>query len=149
MKKLIVAAILLVGLSTFAQEQPKNTRREKSEQMTPEQKSVLRLKKLTLDLSLNTSQQKEMSKIVTEMETKRETSKAERLANNEAKTKPTKDELFAMQTKHLDEQIATKERVKKILDANQFQKWEKMQDKRKEKMTKYKRDRKGKGAIEK
>ena len=149
MKKLIITAVLLIGLSAFAQEQAKNSGREKLEQMTPQQKNELRLKKLTLDLSLSASQQKEMGKIIAEMEAKREGFKKERLAKKEAGTNLTKDELFAMRTKRLDEKIAAKERVKKILDANQFEKWEKMQDKRMEKMSKFSRERKDKGTIEK
>jgi selenocysteine-specific translation elongation factor len=149
MKKLIVTAVLLVGLSTFAQEPATNPRREKLEQMTPQQKNELRLKKLTLDLGLNASQQKEMGKIIAEMEAKREAFKAERLAKKEAGTKPTKDERFAMKTKLLDEQIATKERVKKILDANQFEKWEKMQDQRMEKMNKFSEQKRDRRTFEK
>lgn len=149
MKKLIVLAVLLIGLSTFAQEPAKNPRREKVEQMTTQQKHELRIKKMTLDLSLNASQQKEMGKIIAEMEVKREAFKAERLAKKEAGTKPTKDELFAMQTKLLDEQIANKERIKKILDAKQFEKWEKIQSERMEKMSNFARGKKREGTIEK
>ena len=90
-----------------------------------------------------------MGKIIAEMEAKREGFKKERLAKKEAGTNLTKDELFAMRTKRLNEKIATKERVKKILDANQFEKWEKMQDKRMEKMSKFSRERKDKRTIEK
>jgi len=43
--------------------------------------------------------------------------------------KPTADERFAMQSKRLDEQMATKERVKKILTPEQFEKWEKAKQK--------------------
>lgn len=149
MKKLIVTAVLLIGLSTYAQEPAKNPRREKLEQMTPQQKNELRLKKLTLELSLNASQQKEMGKIIAYNETKREGFKKERLAKKEAGTKITKDELFAMRTTLLDEKIVTKERVKKILDANQFEKWEKMQDDKMEKMTKFSREKREKVTIEK
>lgn len=149
MKKLIVTAVLLIGLSVFAQERGRHSVKEKLEQMTPQQKNELRLKKLTLDLSLNNSQQKEMGKIVAEMETKRESLKNERSAKKEAGTNLTKDELFAMKSKVLDEKIATKERVKKILNATQFEKWEKMQDKRTKKMGRHAKEKTDKGTIEK
>lgn len=149
MKKSIVAAILLAGLSTFAQDLGKNPRREKSEQMTLEQKNELRLKKLTLDLGLNAIQQKEMSKIIAEMETKREAFKTDRLAKKEAGKTPTKDERFAVRTKHLDDQIANKARVKKILDPKQFEKWEKMQEEKMEKIRKNGRAQQDIRAIEK
>lgn len=149
MKKLIVTAVLLIGLSTFAQERGRHSGKEKLEQMTPQQKNELRLKKLTLDLSLNASQQKEMGKIVAEMEAKRESLKNERSAKKEAGTNLTKDELFAMRSKVLDEKIATKARVKKILNANQFEKWEKMQDKRTKKIGRHAKEITDKVTIEK
>lgn len=149
MKKLIVTAVLLIGLSTFAQERGRHSGKEKLEQMTPQQKNELRLKKLTLDLSLNASQQKEMGKIVAEMEAKRESLKNERAAKKEAGTNLTKDELFAMRSKVLDEKIATKARVKKILNANQFEKWEKMQDKRTKKIGRHAKEITDKVTIEK
>lgn len=149
MKKLIAIAVLLIGFSTFAQRPARNLRNENLEQMTPQQRNELRIKKLTLDLSLNSTQQKEMGKIIAEMEAKKEAFQKERLAKKEAGKKATNDELFAMRTKHLDEQIATKERVRKILDAEQFKKWEKIQDKRMEKIGKHQRGEKGRYSDEK
>lgn len=133
MKKLIVIVVLLIGLSTIAQTPAKNSRKENLEQFTPQQRNELRLKTLTLDLGLNAAQQKEIGKIITEMDAKREAYKTAFLEKKEAGTKPTNDELFAMRIKLLDEKIATKERLKKILDPKQFEKWEQMQSKRIEK----------------
>jgi len=149
MKKLIVIAVMLIGLSTFAQKADKHPRKENLEQFTPQQRIELRLKTLTLDLGLNAAQQKEMGKIITEMDAKRGAFKAEILARKEAGTKPTNDERFAMQTKLLDEKIATKERVKKILDVKQFEKWEQMQSKRLEKNRKNAKRRMGRSSVEK
>jgi hypothetical protein len=128
MKKMIIAALLITGMVTFAQEKKPSERKEKMEQLTPEQRNELRLKKMTLDLGLNASQQKEMGKIVAEQSAKMEAAKAERKANADKKEKPTADERFARQTKRLDEQIAVNERVKKILTPEQFEKWEKMKE---------------------
>ena len=149
MKKLIVIAVLTIGLSTFAQKSAKNPRKENLEQFTPQQRNELRLKSLTLDLGLNAVQQKEIGKIITEMEAKKEAFQKERLAKKEPDKKATNDELFAMRIKLLDEQIATKERVRKILDAEQFKKWEKIQDKRMEKIGKHQRGEKGRDSDEK
>jgi Spy/CpxP family protein refolding chaperone len=126
MKKMIIAALLITGMVTFAQEGKPLKKRDQMEQLTPEQRNELRLKKMTLDLGLNASQQKEMSKIISEQSAKMEVAKAERKANADSDKKPTADERFAKQSKMLDEQIAMKERVKKILTPEQFEKWEKM-----------------------
>ncbi len=63
MKKLFIAALLVFGITSFAQERRATTERAKMEQMTPEQRNQLHLKKMTLELDLNASQQKEMSKV--------------------------------------------------------------------------------------
>jgi hypothetical protein len=130
MKKLIIAAILMTTMGSFAQEQKTLARKEKMEQLTPAQRNELRLKKMTLELGLNATQQKEMGSIIAEQSTKHEAAKAERQKKVEVGQKPTSDEKYAMKTKMLDEQIATKERVKKILTPEQFEKWEKMKQKR-------------------
>lgn len=129
MKKLIIVALLMTGMASFAQEKPM-AKREKMEQLTPEQRNELRLKKMTLDLGLNASQQKDMAKIIAEQSAKIEAAKAERKAKADKNQKLTADERFAMQSKMLDEKIATKEKVKKILTAEQFEKWEKMSERK-------------------
>ena len=40
--------------------------------------------------------------------------------------KPTSDEMFAMKSKMLDEQIAMNSKMKKILSPEQFKKWDEM-----------------------
>ncbi len=64
MKKLIIAALLVVGMTSFAQDKKEmGTRHDRAEmeKFTPEQRNQLMLKKMTLELDLNASQQKEMS----------------------------------------------------------------------------------------
>jgi len=135
MKNVIAAVLLIVGMSAFAQERPEGPRRGDRAEMaklTPEQRNELHLKMLTLKLDLNASQQKEMGKIVAEMDAKREAMKAEREANKDKKR--TSDEIFAKKSKMLDEKIAMKERLKKILNDEQMDKFEKMQQHRQQKM---------------
>lgn len=133
MKNLIIIALLMTGMASFAQEKPMATR-EKMEKLTPEQRNELRLKKMTLDLGLNASQQKDMAKIISEQSAKMEAAKAERKSKAEKNQKLTADERFALQSKMLDEKIATKEKVKKILTPEQFEKWEKMSGRKHAKM---------------
>lgn len=128
MKKLFIAALLVVGLSAFAQdkkEMEKRTHRGEMEQFTPEQRNQLRLKKMTLDLDLSSKQQEQMKQIIADQSTKREAMKANRKANQE---RPTTEERFAMKNKMLDEQIAMKNKMKNILSAEQFDKWNAMKD---------------------
>jgi hypothetical protein len=130
MKKLFIAALLVVGMTSFAQERKARPERAQMEQMTPEQRNQLHLKKLTLELDLNASQQKEMSKIIAEQSAKREAKMAERKASKDSAKKLTSDEIFAKKSKMLDEQIVMKERMKKILSADQYKKWDDMKGKR-------------------
>ena len=130
MKKLFIVALLVVGMTSFAQERKARPERAKMEQMTPEQRNQLHLKKMTLELDLNASQQKEMSKIIAEQSAKREAKMAERKATKDSVKKLTSDEIFAKKSKMLDEQIVMKERVKKILTPEQYKKWDDMKSKR-------------------
>lgn len=123
MKKLFVLALLLVGTTIIAQERDRKHQGNEMEQFTPEQKSQLMLKKLTLELDLNEAQQKDMSVVIADMTAKRAIHRDQMKAMKEKGVKPTNDERFTMQMKILDEQIVTKKRVGKILNAKQFEKW--------------------------
>jgi hypothetical protein len=132
MKKLFVLALILVGTTIIAQERNRKPQRNEMEQFTPDQKNQLMLKKLTLELDLNNSQQKEMSAIISEKIAKKEAHKTEMKAMKEKGVRPTNDERFAMAMKNLDEQIATKKRVEKILNAKQFEKWTSLKEEHQE-----------------
>ncbi|RAR47540.1 hypothetical protein [Flavobacterium lacus] len=139
MKNLIVTAILLIGFLTVAQEkslqnQERKARMENRESLTPEQQAELQVKRMTLDLDLNAKQQAEIKKIVLDQAKKRETKKTEWKANKDAGKSLNQDERFAMKNQMLDEQIAMKAELKKILTEGQFSKWEAKQAYRKEKM---------------
>ncbi|MFE3868866.1 hypothetical protein ACFX5E_12405 [Flavobacterium sp. LS2P90] len=139
MKKLIIAALLVVGMTSFAQDKKEmGTRpdRAEMEKFTPEQRNQLMLKKMTLELDLNASQQKEMSKIIAEKSTKREARMKEMKASKDSTTKPTSDEMFARKNRMLDEKIAMKERMKKIITPEQFKKLDEMKGKRQQGMKK-------------
>lgn len=127
MKKLAtIALIAIISVSTYAQDKkdrPARQDRNPMEKFTPEQRHELMLKKMTLELDLNASQQKEMGKLISEQGAKREAFMKKRKAKTE---KPTSDEMFEMKSKMLDEQIAMKEKMKKILSPEQFKKWDEM-----------------------
>lgn len=140
MKKLAtIALIAIISVTTYAQEKKDRPRRHDGKQMekfTVEQRNELMLKKMTLELDLNVSQQKDMSKIIAEKSAKREAFMKDRKARTE---KPTSDEIFKMKSKMLDEQIAMNGKMKKILSPEQFQKWDEMKKHHREGMRKHNR----------
>ena len=137
MKKVLIATVFLIGMTSFAQEKKVRTERAQMEKMTSQQRNELHLKKMTLDLDLTVTQQKEMSKIIAEQGTKKEARMTERKANNYVTKKQlTADEKFAKKSRMLDEQIVMKDRMKKVLSADQFKRWEDMKDQRNQRMKK-------------
>ena len=64
MKKVFLAALLVVSIATFAQEERKpGSKRAEMEKMTPEQRSELRLKRMSTILNLTEKQEKEIAYI--------------------------------------------------------------------------------------
>jgi len=130
MKKVCIVALLVIGLSSFAQERKERHPKGEMEQMTPEQRNQLHLKKMTLDLDLNAKQQEQLTKILADQSAKREAIKAE----HKAKLEETKAIRFEMKKKILDEQIEMKNKMKSILSAEQFAKWEMRKEKNNKRM---------------
>jgi len=114
MKKLIVVALLLFGFTSFAQVEKKEKEKSESrEKLSPEERTQRELKRMTKALHLTDVQQKEMTALFSEMQTKR--------AENQGK--PSKEDRKAM-----------KEKINKILTPEQAATWKKIQEERKEKM---------------
>jgi len=144
MKKLIVAALLVLGLTTYAQE--KEGRRAGREKLTSEQKVELQVKKMTKDLNLNEKQTKDVRALVTKQVEKRE---AKRKEMENLKTKMREDIKAQMQA----EKEAVSVEMKKILTPEQYAKWEKNREEKienfKEKMSERKEKRKSQALPEK
>lgn len=134
MKKVIAIVLLAVGFSAFAQEEKLQQQKTDVERLSPEQRNQLHLKKLTLELGLNESQQKEMGVLISEQSSKRAKEMAERKENREKGIKPSADEQFKRKNQRMDAEIAMKTKVKKILTPEQYKNWEKMRNENKEKM---------------
>ena len=131
MKKLFIVALAVVGMTSFAQQRNVTAEKSKMEQMTSEQRNQLQLKKMTLELDLNAAQQNEMRTIIAEQSIKREARMATgKETQDSAKKQLTADERFAKKNQMLDEQIVMKDRMKKILLADQYKKWEDMKERR-------------------
>lgn len=133
MKKLIVIALALVSLQAIAQEKKqkhnKGERAEKMMNLPVEDIAANKTKKMTLFLDLNDSQQDKIYKINLENAKKRKEIMAERKARKESgdAKKPTPEERLKMENARLDHKIAMKNKMKNILNQEQFDKWEKSQ----------------------
>ena len=125
MKKVIVAALLIVGITASAQE--KEGRRAERENLTSEQKVDIQVKRLTKDLNLNDKQVQEVKALVSKEVEKREAKIAEM---KELHTK----EREKMKAQREADQAATSANMKKILTADQYAKWGKIRDERKERI---------------
>jgi hypothetical protein len=133
MKKLIVFAVLMAGVTAMAQtpERSKGDRNPMKD-MTPEQMATLQTKHMALALDLTDAQQKEMQSLNLENALKRSEKIKEmraRKENGEIK-KPTSEERYAMKIAMLDHQIAQKEKLRNILNKEQYEKWERMKKSR-------------------
>jgi len=133
MKNLVMIAVLLFSFSVIAQNPGMNKRENKKEihqkmkDLTPEQAAVLRTKQMTLELDLSEAQQIQIEK----MELERAKKRKARFEIKKERSELTADELAAKKIEMLDEQIKMKKKLKSILTEEQFQKWEKsIQNKR-------------------
>ena len=125
MKKIIVAVLLVVGITAFAQE--KKGRTAGREKLTSEQKVDFQVKKMTTDLNLNEKQVKDVRALVAKQVDKREAKKAEM---KNLQTKKSEERRAQMKV----EQAVVSAEMKEILTAEQFAKWEKNREEKKEKM---------------
>ncbi len=148
MKKLVLITIALVALQATAQEQKREHHREGANEkmefiksLTPEEMSDLRTKNMTLHLDLTENQQTKVKAINLEEATLRKAKMEEYKKRMEQKDveKPSKEERLKMLNEKLDHKIEIKQKMKVILNAYQYEKWEKIQEKRHTKKSKKRR----------
>lgn len=130
MKKLIIAALLVVGMTTYAQNKKDGSERTKMERLTPQERQEKQLKKMTAELSLNAKQQEQVNQLLTDQKLKREkmmdinkTSKEEMKMKHEAKKSEMQQERKILEDK-----------MKVILTPEQFTTWKTNQEKKREKV---------------
>ncbi|MCD9577240.1 hypothetical protein [Flavobacterium soyae] len=144
MKKLFIAAMLLVGIASFAQDTDQKTAAEQKEKLTPEQRSEKQLKKLTTELSLDANQQAQVKQLLAERSAKAEKFREAREAKKNSDVKPTAAEKEAFKNEIKAEKEANDAKMKAILNADQYAKWhslqEKNKDKAREKIKEYKKE---------
>ncbi|MFT5754359.1 MAG: protein CpxP [Flavobacterium sp.] len=131
MKKLIVVALLVVGLTTFAQGKGK---RGDFKEITPEKRTEMQVKKMTADLNLNEKQQKEVKELLNSQKEDRDEMMEKRKEMKETAEKATKEQREAMKAKMDKKKEAIDAKMKTILTGDQYKKWEATKEERKEKM---------------
>lgn len=133
MKKLIVAALLVVGMTTFAQEKNAKPLVKASEKIDVKQGTEEELKSISEELKLSDVQYKQLAEVMTDYSAKRKAAAAERKANIANKTKVTTEESTKRNEERKAERQAYKEKVKSILTADQYAKWEQLLQQKKAK----------------
>ena len=138
MRKVILIALAFVTLQAVAQEKKKgDIKKDRQSRMmvkdlSPEEIATLGSKKMTLALDLTEKQQTEVKAILLEQATsrKKKMEAFKEMKEKDDAKKPSKEERLKMMNEKLDHQIAMKKKMKAILNAEQFEKWEKIQAKR-------------------
>jgi len=114
----LVLFVLLFSSAITAQENQKS-------ELTSEQRATLQIKEMTLRLDLDKNQQKEIYKMVKKNTSEREKARAEHLQKRQSGERLTSEERFQFRSSRLDNQIAHKAAMQKILTKEQFNLWEK------------------------
>lgn len=120
MKKLFIAALLFVGIVSFAQENNTKPAREQREKLTPEQRNTKQLKKLTTELNLSVAQQEQVKQFIAEKSANAQKFKEARKDKN---TKPTAEEKATFEKQMKADKEAADTKMKSILNADQYKKW--------------------------
>jgi len=124
MKKVFLAVVMLVGLTTLAQEKAPR----KADRLTIEERVTLQAAKLTKDLDLNEKQSKDVKALLTKEVEKREAKRAEMKEKKAEMNAQKREEMRASMEK---EQAAFSAEMKKILTPEQFAKLEKIREEKK------------------
>ena len=134
-KKLIIAALLVISASSFAQEQTakdEKSNKPKREKQTPEQRGQAQLDKLTKELSLNPQQQEQIKPILAEQNAKLDAFRAERMGGNSKEMSAS--ERDAYRAKRQEDKKATDVKLQAILTPEQFKKMKEIEKAAMEKM---------------
>lgn len=135
MKRLFLIALAFISLQAVAQDKDKMQRKGNGEQMkdmSAEDMATIATKKLTLALDLTKEQQVQVQEVMLEQATDRKQKMAQK--DEMKKTKEIKSDAKISNVKkineRLDKKIETKAKMKTILTAEQYKKWEGMQGRR-------------------
>ena len=133
MKNLASILILVFAFTVKVQAQKKGKQNERGPKLTVEQNTNLAVKKMTLGLDLSEKQQSQIKPLINSQAAARKVTMESRKENRATNKKPSADEIYAMKSAQLDNQIAFKNKLRNILNKEQFEKFEQMKNNRKEK----------------
>ncbi len=131
MKKLVSIFSLVIAFTLTAEAQKKKI--DKTPKFTIEQNTELAVKQMTLALDLSEKQQSQIRPLFKNQAKKKEAAMNKRTEMRKNRSKPSTDEIYKMKIAFLDNQIAMKNNMKKILNKEQFEKYEKMTANKKKK----------------
>ena len=127
MKKLLVIALALFTFSGFAQEKEEQAdrttmlkKRLTRSNYSPEDRAQMQTKQMTLQLDLTEKQQQQVNEVLVSYFTE---NKGKFRPNKKSKKEITDEERKNMRLAILDSQIALKEKMKGILDEEQYEKY--------------------------
>lgn len=130
MKKLIIAVLLLVGMTSFAQGEKEKPTRANMEKMTPQERQERQLKRLTSELNLTTAQQDQVKQLLTQQWAARE-------KMMDRKDAGTKEEMKAMReaskNKMQNDRKTMEDQMKALLTPEQLATYKSNQEKMREK----------------
>lgn len=121
---MLICSLLFMFAATAQRHQGadhRNSQKRVMKDATPEEMASLRSKKLTLDLDLSAAQQAQVKTI----ELARANEAKALMAERKEKNQLSKEEVMALRSARLDRAIAYKREMKAVLNAAQYEKWEK------------------------
>ena len=139
MKK--IASILVVAIAfTFTTQAQKGPKKMKESDFSVEQQTTLAVKKLTLALDLSDAQQRQIKPVIAEKIADKKANFQNRKEGKKDRKKLSADERYAKQNQRLDKEIAMQNKMKRILNDEQYSIFKKMKKNRgKDKMKKGKK----------
>ncbi len=123
MKKVLIIFMALATFAVNAQKKDserKENRKELKANLTPDQRADLKMKKMTLALDLNDSQQQKVKQLFLKAENDRTVTSANR-------SEMTDTQKYEAKSAMIDRRIAMKKEMKQILTEEQMTKWDHQQ----------------------
>ena len=121
-----IGTVLLTICVVFSISAQSNRKQHSKPEFTVEQQTTLFLKKMTLSLDLSEKQQGKMKPLLAEIVMKKNEMMEAKKANNGQKPELSSEEAFAKLNEKLDYQIALQNKMKSVLDEDQFEKYQEM-----------------------
>ncbi len=135
---LIVLLFALPAISQQREYREKRERKDRIEQkknhlkdLTADQIAILHTKKMAIALDLNEGQKRELLKLNKELASERKERRDLLKKKRENGEQPTKEERFEHANERLDKQYEVLQKMKKILNKDQFEEWRKHKKRRK------------------